>query len=266
MSLRVNEARPQNRSSIKDRTLDAVREPVSSPMRGTQRAISVDSPVVSTVKPAAVLWDMDGTIIDSEPYWMRAETVLMAKFGREWTHELGLTMVGQGLSHSAGILQSNGVDMPTNDIIDFLSTMVMEQIASSIPWRPGARELLEDVSRNGVPNALVTMSFRQMADLVVSTVGFDAFSAVVSGDEVSQPKPHPEAYRRAAELLGVAIVDCVAIEDSVPGLTSAMASGAVSIGVPHVTDLPDIAGYTLWPTLADRTARDISAVFEGARS
>jgi len=209
---------------------------------------------------------MDGTIIDSEPYWMRAETILMAQFGVEWSHELGLTMVGQGLSTSAGILQANGVDMPADDIIEFLSTMVMEQIADNVPWRPGARELLEDVRESGVPNALVTMSFRRMADLVVSSVGFDAFSAVVSGDEVSQPKPHPEAYRRAAELLNVTIADCVAIEDSVPGLASAMASGAVSIGVPHMSLLPDIAGYTLWPTLADRTARDISTVFEGARS
>lgn len=246
--------------------MHAVRELVSSLPLRAQRAFSVDSPVVSTVKPAAVLWDMDGTIIDSEPYWMRAETSLMAKFGCEWSHELGLTMVGQGLGHSAGILQANGVDMPADDIIEFLSSMVMEQIADSVPWRPGARELLEDVTRSGVPNALVTMSFREMAELVVSTVGFDAFSAVVSGDEVSQPKPHPEAYRRAAELLGVTITDCVAIEDSVPGLASAMASGAVSIGVPHMSLLPDIAGYTLWPTLADRTARDISAVFEGARS
>jgi HAD superfamily hydrolase (TIGR01509 family) len=221
---------------------------------------------VSTVKPAAVLWDMDGTIIDSEPYWMAAETELMAKFGRTWSHELGLTLVGQGLGHSAGILQSQGVDMSATDIIDFLSTRVMEQISENIPWRPGARELLEDLTRSGIPNALVTMSFRRMADLMVDSVGFDAFSAVVSGDEVSQPKPHPEAYLRAAELLGVDVVTCVAIEDSVPGLASAMASGACAIGVPHMSLLPEISGYTLWPTLANRTTRDISAVFEGARS
>jgi HAD superfamily hydrolase (TIGR01509 family) len=221
---------------------------------------------VSTLKPAAVLWDMDGTIIDSEPYWMLAETALMAQFGRTWSHELGLTLVGQGLGHSARILQSQGVDMPADDIIDFLSTRVMEQVAQHIPWRPGARELLHDVSNLGIPNALVTMSFRGMADLMVASVGFDAFAAVVSGDEVSQPKPHPEPYLRAATLLGVDISDCVAIEDSVPGLTSAMASGAVTLGVPHLTQLPEISGYTLWPTLANRSVHELFALYEGTRS
>ncbi|MGV8968883.1 MAG: HAD family hydrolase [Microbacteriaceae bacterium] len=219
---------------------------------------------MSTLKPAAVLWDMDGTIIDSEPYWMLAETELMASFGRTWSHELGLNLVGQGLDHSALILQGEGVEMAAEEIIDFLSNRVMEQISEHIPWRPGARELLDDVRRAGIPNALVTMSLRKMADLTVSSVGFDAFAAVVSGDEVENPKPHPDAYLRAAELLGVSIVDCVAIEDSVPGLASAMASGAVSIGVPHMLPLPDISGYTHWSTLANRTAQDITAVFEGA--
>jgi HAD superfamily hydrolase (TIGR01509 family) len=209
---------------------------------------------------------MDGTIIDSEPYWMSAETSLMASFGRTWTHELGLTLVGQGLGHSAEILQSHGVDMDAPDIIEYLSTRVMEQISEHIPWRPGALELLREVTHAGIPNALVTMSFRRMADLLVDSVGFDAFSAVVSGDEVSQPKPHPEAYLKAADLLGVAITDCVAIEDSVPGVTSAMASGACTIGVPHLCVLPEISGYTLWPTLANRRVHDLSAVFLGARS
>jgi HAD superfamily hydrolase (TIGR01509 family) len=227
---------------------------------------SVELPVVTTFKPAAVLWDMDGTILDSEPYWMSAETSLVESWGGAWSHELGLTLVGLGLNNSAQVLQDHGVGLTKAEIIDFLTNSVMEQVAVAIPWRPGARELLLELKELNVPTALVTMSFRSLAELVASSIGFHAFDVVVTGDEVSIPKPHPEAYLTAAQSLNVSIERCVAIEDSVPGVTSAVASGAFTISVPHLVEVPEAETHTTWNTLAGRTANDLSTAFTKARS
>jgi HAD superfamily hydrolase (TIGR01509 family) len=208
---------------------------------------------------------MDGTIVDTEPYWMRAETLLVESFGGTWSHEDALGLVGQGLWHSARLLQARGVALTEDEIIQGLTRSVMEQIRIAVPWRPGAMELLGELRDAGVPTALVTMSLRSLAELVVESMGFPAFDAIVSGDDVTHSKPHPEPYLRGAELLGVPIADCVAIEDSEPGLASAVASGAVSIGVPHVVPIPESDGHTLWPTLAGRTLHDLSGVFGDAR-
>lgn len=221
---------------------------------------------MTTFKPAAVLWDMDGTILDSEPYWMAAETTLVEEWGGSWSHELGLTLVGLGLNNSATVLQNHRVDLPAAEIIDLLTASVMEQVAVAVPWRPGARELLLELKERNVPTALVTMSFRSLAELVAGSLGFEAFDVVVTGDEVEIPKPHPEAYLTAARSLGVLIEDCVAIEDSIPGVTSAVASGAVTISVPHLVAMPEAHTHTTWHTLAGRTANDLSSAFTKARS
>ncbi|MCU1543582.1 MAG: hydrolase [Microbacteriaceae bacterium] len=209
---------------------------------------------------------MDGTIVDTEPYWMRAETLLVESFGGTWSHEDALGLVGQGLWHSARRLQARGVTLTEDEIIQGLTRSVMEQIRIAVPWRPGAMELLAALRKAGIPTALVTMSLRNLAELVVESMGFAAFDAIVSGDDVTHSKPHPEPYLRGAELLGVPIADCVAIEDSEPGLASAVASGAVSIGVPHVVPIPESDGHTLWPTLAGRTIDDLTGVFTAARN
>jgi HAD superfamily hydrolase (TIGR01509 family) len=214
--------------------------------------------------PAAVLWDMDGTIIDTEPYWMDAETQLVESFGGAWSHENALTLVGQGLWHSARVLQSHGVKLSDDEIITRLTDAVLDRLRDGgLPWRPGARELLLELRRSGVPTALVTMSIRKMAVAVAEAIDFDAFDVVVAGDDVTHAKPHPAAYLHAAELLGVDPAECVAIEDSAPGVAAAAASGAATIGVPlHVPLLAD--GFTIWPTLLGRTVDDLSAVLAAA--
>nr|WP_275690007.1 HAD family phosphatase [Diaminobutyricibacter tongyongensis] len=208
--------------------------------------------------PAAVLWDMDGTLVDTEPYWMAAEVELVTSFGGVWTHDDGLALVGQGLWISAAILKSRGVDLELDEIVSWLTDRVQRQLDDvGVPWRPGAKELLADLRERGIPTALVTMSVRRMAEQIVANIPFDAFDEMVTGDEVTNPKPHPEAYLRAAELLGVEPQHCIAIEDSVAGLASAVASGATTIGVPHVIPLPDTDEHTLWTTLEDRTVDDL---------
>lgn len=211
--------------------------------------------------PAAVLWDMDGTIVDTEPYWMLAETELISSFGGVWTHEDGLGVVGMGLTDAAVIFQSRGVTLSTDEIVDHMTTRVLEQVKVLIPWRPGAREMLSALRDAGIPSALVTMSLHRMAATIADAIGFPAFEVIVGGDDVAEPKPHPEPYLLAARLLGVDITDCVAIEDSVPGLTSAVASGAVTIGIPLHAPLGEGPTHTLWSSLDGRTVDDLCAVY-----
>ncbi|GIT81748.1 haloacid dehalogenase [Leifsonia sp. LS1] len=226
--------------------------------------VTVPTPATASDRsllPAAVLWDMDGTLVDTEPYWMAAEEELVASFGGSWTHEKALQLVGQGLWTSAEILRANGVAMEPDAIVSWLTDQVQHKLETlGVPWRPGAQELLSSLRASGVPTALVTMSVRRMAEQIVAQIPFEAFDLIVSGDEVEQPKPHPEPYLRAAGLLGVDVRDVVAIEDSVVGLTSAVASGAMAIGVPHIVPLPESDEHVLWTTLAGRTADDIAAV------
>lgn len=192
---------------------------------------------------------------------MAAEQELVEAFGGIWTHDDGLSLVGLGLWASAGILRSRGVAMEPDDIVDRLTGRVRQKLADEgVPWRPGAQELLAALRERGVPSALVTMSLRSMAEQIVAGIPFDAFDVIVCGDEVEEPKPHPWPYLRAAELLGVNPRDAVAFEDSLVGLSSAVASGAAAIGVPHIVPLPESDEHTLWPTLAGRTAADVAAV------
>lgn len=199
--------------------------------------------------PAAVLWDMDGTLVDTEPYWMVAEHELVTAWGGTWTDEDGLQLVGQGLWSSALVFQSRGVALEPQQIIDILTDRVLAQIAEHVPWRPGARELLAEVRSAGIPTALVTMSIKRMADTIVAALdaelGRPAFDVIVAGDEVERPKPYPDAYLRAAELLGVPIAACIAVEDSEPGVASAVASGATTFAVPFHVPLPASPAYTL---------------------
>ena len=210
---------------------------------------------------------MDGTIIDTEPYWMAAETELVASFGGTWSHAEALTLVGQALDYSARVLQSRGVDLPEDEIIETLTEIVSQRVLTEeLPWRPGARELLYALREAGIPTALVTMSIRKLAEVVADAIDFEAFDHIVAGDDVTNGKPNPEAYLRAAELLGVDPTSCVAIEDSGPGVAAAVASGAATIAVPLHVELAGSDTFTTWSSLADRTIADLSDVLESSTS
>jgi HAD superfamily hydrolase (TIGR01509 family) len=206
---------------------------------------------------------MDGTLVDTEPYWMTAETELVQSFGGSWSHEDALGVVGAGLWESAAILQRAGVDLDADAIVERLTERVREQLQlHGVPWQPGARELLQELRDAGVRTALVTMSIRSMAEDIVSAIPFHAFDELVTGDQVAEPKPHPEPYLAAAEALGVDVRDCVAIEDSPAGLTSAWSAGAVTVGVPNILDLAEAPAHVLWQTLADKSVSDVAALLE----
>lgn len=188
----------------------------------------------SLTLPQAVLLDMDGTLVDTEPYWMAAEHELTARHGVTWTHEDALGLVGNPLTVSAKVLHDAGVAMEQADIVDWLVAAVKTRIEHTVPWRPGMLDLLASLKDAGVPCAIVTMSYRELAEGVAAGVPEGTFATIVPGDEVTHGKPHPEPYLTAAQRLGVDVTGCVAVEDSPVGISSALASGARTIGVEAV--------------------------------
>lgn len=190
-------------------------------------------------QPAAVLWDMDGTIVDTEPYWFAAEFEIVEMHGGQWSHDHARALVGSDLLDSGMYMREHGgVDREPAEIVEMLLDRVVAQLRAEIPWRPGARELLAAVNGADIPTALVTMSWKRFADQVVECLPSGSFRVSVTGDEVTRGKPHPEPYLLAAERLGVDPRHCVAIEDSPTGVRSALAAGCRVLGVPHVVGIP----------------------------
>jgi HAD superfamily hydrolase (TIGR01509 family) len=215
--------------------------------------------------PAAVLWDMDGTLVDTEPYWIEAEYALVAEHGDAWSDEHAHALIGNPLLVSAEYLRAHGgVDLEPLQIVERLLAHVVGRVTERVPWQPGARELLAELSARAVPMALVTMSWTSLADAVLSRLPAGTFAAVVTGDQVRHGKPHPEPYLLAAERLGVDPAACVAVEDSVTGLSSAEAAGVRTIGVPHLVPLPAAPGRVLIDSLADLDVDRLAGVLAGS--
>lgn len=205
---------------------------------------------------------MDGTLIDSEPYWIGAEIELAERFGVEWTHEDGLQLVGNPLTLSARILRERGVAMADEDIVAFLLERVTAQVRAHVPWQEDARRLLAATRDAGIPCALVTMSYTPLADAFLTAVP-DTFAVVVTGDRVTHGKPHPEAYLTAASELGVEISECVAIEDSPAGIGSALAAGARTLAVERLIEVEPRPGMSRVTGLGDVTVEDLADIGAG---
>lgn len=193
---------------------------------------------------------MDGTLIDSEPLWLKTELEMLERYGLTMSAETHQRMVGSGLWEAAEHFQELGVPLTADEIVAEWVEAVSHGLAHGVPnWRPGARELLASLKASGVPCALVTMSVRSLADFVTKLLPAGTFQAIIAGDEVEHEKPHPDPYLRGAAALGVHIGDCVALEDSPTGVTSAHASGAVTIGIPHLVSLEHAPAHALVPSL-----------------
>lgn len=208
---------------------------------------------------------MDGTIVDSEEYWIVAELELVNLFGGTWTHEDGLALVGNGLPQTAAKLQEHGVELSIDEIIQALTNRVLEQIEVAVPWRPGAVELIHQFQAAGIPQALVTMSIERMARKVAALIPGTPLTEVVAGDNVLKTKPDPEAYLLAAERLEVDISQCVAFEDSPSGCRSAHSAGAVTVGVTNLVSLGGIPTDVTLDTLVGVSSSQIFDLFAAKR-
>nr|WP_281497281.1 HAD family phosphatase [Ornithinimicrobium sp. F0845] len=209
--------------------------------------------------PAAVLWDMDGTLIDTEPYWMAEEGELIARAGGTWTQEDAVELVGNSLLRSAEIiLARTPVTGTPEQVVDTLLSGVVARTRAHLPWRPGARELLVECAELGVPCALVTMSWTPLADVLLEHLPPGTFATVVTGDQVTHGKPSPDPYLLAVERLGVDARDCLALEDSPTGVHSATAAQVPTIGIPHVVPIPEVTGMVTVPGLEGLSLQDLA--------
>lgn len=215
--------------------------------------------------PAAVLFDLDGTLLDSEDLWWDAECRVVSSWGGTWTREDQAHCLGGPLERvTAYMAQDTGCPHSPERIgEELLAAMEALLREGNLEWRPGGLELLTECRAAGVPTALVSASHRRLLDAVSDAVADHpgvpdpAFDVTVAGDEVDQGKPHPEPYLEAARRLGVPIESCVVIEDSPTGVASGQASGAYVLAVPHLVDIPPQERRRVVGSLAGVTLDDL---------
>ncbi len=211
----------------------------------------------------AVLWDMDGTLVDTEPSWIAAEHRLVESYGQRWSDEHAHALIGQPLLVSAAYIREHGsVPLSPEQIVDRLLNEVIEEVGRELSWRPGVRRLLAEIRQAGLPTAMVTMSYRNLADAVASQLPAGTFDLLVTGDEVSAGKPDPECYLLAATRLGVEPGDCLAIEDSPAGVAAAEAAGCVVLAVPNQLPIPPATTRTIMADLSEVTLADLAVLVE----
>lgn len=204
---------------------------------------------------------MDGTLLDSERLWDIAVAELAARLGFAMTTELRESTLGNSMSDALTKLY-DAADIPMtqrNYRADdrWLLDRVTELFARDLPWRPGAVAALDLIAAAGIPMALVTNTVRELTENALDTIGRERFAATVCGDEVTYAKPAPDPYLRAAELLGVAASDCLAIEDSPTGTDAATRAGATTLVVASAAPVPDGPRRRFRSTLVDLTLTDL---------
>ncbi|SDD36725.1 HAD family hydrolase [Rhodococcus tukisamuensis] len=199
-------------------------------------------PAVVGVTLEGVLWDMDGTLLDSEKLWDVAMGELATELGGVMTEQMRHAVLGASAPDAlARIFAALDLD-PTPTAVagagDWINARVTELFALGIPWRPGARDALRAVRAVGLRTALVTNTERELAEQALDTLGREHFDVTVCGDEVPSGKPQPDPYLRAAALLGLEPAQCLAIEDSPTGAAAAVAAGCAVLVVPCEVDVP----------------------------
>jgi HAD superfamily hydrolase (TIGR01509 family) len=212
-----------------------------------------DSRVTDGGGPYAVLFDMDGTLVETEQYWGEAMFELAAALGGRMSEEARAATVGSTMRRSMSILYADlGLVRTEEQLLAdarWVEERTAELLASGISWCPGARELLTEVRAAGLRTALVTTTPRRVADIVLATIradlGGDPFDLTVCGDEVPARKPDPAPYRQAMAALGVEPGQCVVIEDSQSGVAAGLAAGVAVLGVPTVQEIAPAPGLTL---------------------
>jgi len=182
---------------------------------------------------------MDGTLVDTEPYWTVAEIALAERYGGIWTAEQSLQVVGFDLIEAASLMREQmGIQPSPEEIVEEMLDSVIAQVEKTVPWRAGAVDLLTSLREADVPCALVTMSWTRFVKPILEDLPDGTFSVVVTGDTVEQGKPHPEPYLTAARRLDVLAGECLAIEDSDTGATSAAGAGCTVLCAPLHVPVP----------------------------
>ncbi len=212
----------------------------------------------------AVLWDMDGTVVDSEKLWDAAMDALYARLGGVLTAEVRAATVGGSAEHTMRIVYDD-LDLRADPVAmaasaHWLHTYTAELFDAGLPWCDGARELLDSLAGQDIPMALVTNTPRPLVERALDSIGRHYFTAVVCGDEVAHSKPAPDPYRRAAALLGEDPGCCLAVEDSPTGATAAESAGCAVLVVPNAVPVPAGPRRRQVASLAGLDAADLRSV------
>lgn len=189
--------------------------------------------------PAAILFDHDGTLVDTEPVWAAAKVALTADFGGTWTEQDTLDCLGLSMQFTLDRLRERGVNLPDEEINNLLVAKVHETLAQQpVEFLPGIERFLSEVREAQIPAAVVTNATTSVARRTANAAPEGTFSVIIGNDETTHPKPDPQPYLLAAERLGVDPTQCVAIEDSPSGVRSASAAGMRVIVVPGELEVP----------------------------
>lgn len=209
----------------------------------------------------AVLWDMDGTLVDSEKVWDVSLAALYEKLGGEMTPAVRSALVGSAAENTMLMVYTDlGFDLDRDAMAEssrWLNEYTAELFDGGLPWCDGAKELLDALAADRTPMALVTNTERALTERALNGIGREYFSTTVCGDEVRSGKPAPDPYLRAAELLGLAPQDCLAVEDSVTGTTAAERAGCPVLVVPNDVEVPGGSGRRHVSSLAELAPADL---------
>jgi HAD superfamily hydrolase (TIGR01509 family) len=218
-----------------------------------------DATVLAAKPPTSalggVLFDLDGTLCDTEIDWIAAEGDIAREHGAEWTRADALHVVGFDLFDSATYMRERmGLPLTVDETIALMLERVVARVrARGVDWRPGALELVASCNDEGVPVAIVTSSHRPFAAAVVEAMPHGRFDAIITGDAVANGKPAPDPYLMGAAALGADPTMCVAIEDSPTGSRSAHAAGCAVVVVPNHVPVPILADMVTFDSLAGVT-------------
>ena len=201
---------------------------------------------------AAVLFDMDGLLVDTEPLWLETETEVMARLGAPWSPQDQEALLGGSMDRTVSYLLAKAArPAPPATVARWMLDGMLDRVrAGRVVVRSGARGLLAEVAAAGLPRALVTSSQRAFAEAVLSATGM-AFPVTVCGEDVTATKPDPEPYLLAVKLLDVDAAGCVVLEDSPNGVASATAAGCRVVAVPSLVSIPPAPGRLVVPSLRD---------------
>ncbi|MFC7217898.1 HAD family hydrolase [Streptomyces polyrhachis] len=200
----------------------------------------------------AVLLDMDGTLVDTEDSWWRAEVEVFAELGHALGEEHRAVVVGGPMTRSAThLINATGADITLPELTVLLNERFEALLDGGVALMPGAHRLLAELAAHGVPTALVSASHRRIIDRMLHSLGHRHFALTVAGDEIERTKPHPDPYLAAAAALGAAPARCAVVEDTPTGVAAAEAAGCRVVAVPSIVPIAPAPGRTVVSSLEE---------------
>jgi HAD superfamily hydrolase (TIGR01509 family) len=216
------------------------------------------------IPPDAVLFDMDGTLIDSEPIWFDTEVAILADYGYVLGREHWVNVLGQPNDVAVQyLLEVSGIPLTPVQLNQRIEAAMAERLSAGIELVPGADELFAQLEAAGIPCALVTASSRAIVEACIGSIGEHRFKLTVSGDDVANGKPHPEPYLTAARQLGVDPDRCAVIEDSPNGSRAGAAAGCRVLAIPHAAPIAAHPLITVADSLAEVDLPRLRGLFAG---